>query len=700
MYFRGVARKINKVWLLMSLYVSLWSLGLGLMVSAPTEKIALFYLKYVHYFGAIFIPAAYLHFTLLLIGKDNEKKKIIFASYVIASGFLISNFLGLFATVKAKDPFNYYTDPLPLYFLYTFVFMLSVGYSLFLMLKAYRGASDIGRQQIKYQALATIVGFGGGSSAFFYVFNIPILPAGMYFMVSYNLIMSYAIIRYRLMDIGVAVTRAGIFTIVYMVVLGIPFGIGFKILGKGLWILPVSIMAVFATAGPFIYNHFRRKAEKRLLAEEHRARELLTQAAQGMMRIHSFKELKNLIVHITCLTLKLDNAALFLVDEPSGKYKLESVRLKSKYKYLESIDNQDPLVQRLSNLEEPLVYEEVKMELEGLMNKNNNSVPEIVSQMKKLSAQVIVPASLKGKLFAFLILGEKRTKRLYSQDDLKTLYVLSYQTALAIENALLYERENNWLIEKSRRQALADMSTGVSHQFNNRLVSISSAAENLLDLIQNDSQGLSKEALIELCSKDLKLISYEAIKGEEIARAILQKSKAKLEYTQVDMIQLIKNAITLTKLRRTKETLDNLIEPEIIFNRPEELPLITLSEAVIQDSIENIFNNAIDAYVTKSKRLGSYQGKITITLSTKGKYVIIQIEDNGIGIQKENLPKLFVPYFTTKATAEKGVSGGTGLGLWVIRDFIEKHNGTISIESEYQEWTRFIINLPMDFKPK
>ncbi|MCM8782714.1 MAG: hypothetical protein NC828_06695, partial [Candidatus Omnitrophica bacterium] len=206
-----MARKINKVWLLMSICVSLWSLGLGLMASAPSEKISIFYLKYIHYVGAIFIPAVYLHFTLLLIGKDIVKKRLIITSYVVALIFLISNFMGLFATVKIKPPFNYYTHPLYFYPLYTLLFMVAVGYSLFLMLRAYRNIFGLRKEQIKYQVLATIVGFGGGSSAFFYVFNIPILPIGMYVMVSYNLIMSYAIIRYRLMDVRVAITRFGIF---------------------------------------------------------------------------------------------------------------------------------------------------------------------------------------------------------------------------------------------------------------------------------------------------------------------------------------------------------------------------------------------------------------------------------------------------------------------------------------------------------
>jgi two-component system, NtrC family, sensor kinase len=63
------------------------------------------------------------------------------------------------------------------------------------------------------------------------------------------------------------------------------------------------------------------------------------------------------------------------------------------------------------------------------------------------------------------------------------------------------------------------------------------------------------------------------------------------------------------------------------------------------------------------------------------------VKDNGNGISQENLPKIFEPYFSTKET-------GTGLGLAIVKRVIEKHNGTIEVESKEGEGTEFTVKLP------
>ena len=82
---------------------------------------------------------------------------------------------------------------------------------------------------------------------------------------------------------------------------------------------------------------------------------------------------------------------------------------------------------------------------------------------------------------------------------------------------------------------------------------------------------------------------------------------------------------------------------------------------------------------------------IRVSLEVKDSSLVIKVKDNGIGLKKENIRKLFAPYFTTKATAGKG----TGLGLYVIRDFIEMHKGTIVCDSTYGVGTTFTITLPL-----
>jgi len=690
--------KIHRLLAFFNIAVAIWGFGGFIVGIANNEPTAIFGWKFAH-IGGMFVSILFFH--LVCIFCTIHRRWLLIFGYLQAIVFNFISWIPDKLITKARFVYGlYYNDATIVFSLAVFSYVLLVSLSFWELLNFLKESKGFKREQALYIIFGFLCGFVGGTSTFLPEFKIDFLyPFGNFGIVLYSLIVTYAILRYRLLDINIALTRAGIFAIVYTLVLGIPFWFGIK---TGLWVYSTIIMAVLATTGPFAFIYLSRKAEARFLKEERRAHELLKQASRGMIHIHSKKKLLDLIDHITTKTLKLDNAEVFLLDENSGSFKLSAVRFRSKYQYSEIISNDDTLIQKLSTMEEPLVYEEVKLKKQELENEPNDRIHEIESQMRRLKAAIIVPAISNGRLVAFLALGEKTSKRMYSQEDLSTLWALSYQAALAIDNAFLYEKEKMRLAEQSRRQALADMAPGASHQFNNRLTTISVTADNLLDLVKNDAHNFSKEQLMDTVSEELEIIKGEVAKGKQITAAILQKAQVKLEFDKVDITKVIQNAINLTRLRRTRESLGGAKAPEFVFNYPNDLPLLTLCEGTMQDVFENMFNNAYDAIVIHGKRKIEplpYQGKITITISRKDNSVIIVVEDNGIGIQKDNLHKLFTELFTTKATAEKGVVGGSGLGLAVMRSFVEGHGGTITVDSEYTKWTRLTITLPIDFKP-
>jgi two-component system NtrC family sensor kinase len=97
----------------------------------------------------------------------------------------------------------------------------------------------------------------------------------------------------------------------------------------------------------------------------------------------------------------------------------------------------------------------------------------------------------------------------------------------------------------------------------------------------------------------------------------------------------------------------------------------------------NLFSNAMYAMPDG--------GTLTITTRPNRKMVHIIVEDTGTGIKPEHLEKVFDSFFTTKTDSIKGV----GLGLSVCYGFVKDHDGDITVESQYGEWTRFTIKLPL-----
>jgi len=131
------------------------------------------------------------------------------------------------------------------------------------------------------------------------------------------------------------------------------------------------------------------------------------------------------------------------------------------------------------------------------------------------------------------------------------------------------------------------------------------------------------------------------------------------------------------------------LEPELVrngvkvlLNYHSSLPLIKADRDRLNQVFSNLIINAIEAMPRG--------GQIDITTNHQNSNVEINIADDGIGIEEENLRKIFSPYYSTK-------NKGFGLGLSLIHSIIHKHQGKISVHSEKGKGARFTILLPVEF---
>jgi signal transduction histidine kinase len=104
----------------------------------------------------------------------------------------------------------------------------------------------------------------------------------------------------------------------------------------------------------------------------------------------------------------------------------------------------------------------------------------------------------------------------------------------------------------------------------------------------------------------------------------------------------------------------------------------------------NLFNNAFYAVTQKKKSdIQGYEPTVSVSTKKTGSFVEIRVKDNGNGIPKKVLDKIFQPFFTTKPTGE-----GTGLGLSLSYDIVKAHHGELKVETKEGEGTEFIVVLP------
>jgi len=704
-YLKNPKKPVNIFFGLMAFSTAVWNFS-DLAGFVENPRMALLLVR-AFYIAGIFLPAFSVHFVVSIvryvIGKD--WKKVFVVTYGNAFILLCLVFTPLVIKGVNMDPFKEIPG-----ILYPFFITFFAGcflYVLYILIIGFRKSTGLKRMQITYVFLAYAIGLVA-ALVYFIGFSWVNFPQLTYVIeIGYTLAITYAIIKYRLMDIKAVISRAGVFAIVYGLVLGVPFYIGslfkehFSETGSSWWLLPVGLMALLSSIGPFIYIKLQRRFEARLRAQEFKSHEALRRLSHNMLRFTNLNVLLKLMVHYLVKVLKLKFAAIYLIDTQNEKYLLSSSwQSEESVKLLQEFEAGDYLIEYLNIKRLPVVTEELSLYAPAVPTFQTN---RLFSTLSELKINTVIPCFLRTGLLGFLILSDRKNNIHFTQDDLNLLMLLSNEAALAIENAQFHQKEVSQLLEKSKREALADMAPGASHQFNNRLASISSSVELLLFKMENagiDSfQDEKAKVLLKDIREALELIDGEVYKGKEITAAILKRAKAKVEFQEFSLANLIENAYKLVMISRSRSGLDKARVIKFNLVSSEGLPNIFASEALLQDVFYNLIDNAYDAIQDKANTLNQanplYEGEIEVLLGQEDHVIVARVRDNGIGLTKENCRKLFTPYFTTKATSNKG----SGLGLCVIRDFIEVHKGSISCDSEYGKGAVFTIKLPIRKDP-
>jgi two-component system NtrC family sensor kinase len=236
--------------------------------------------------------------------------------------------------------------------------------------------------------------------------------------------------------------------------------------------------------------------------------------------------------------------------------------------------------------------------------------------------------------------------------------------------------ESERLLLQSEKQAgIGRLAAGVAHEINNPLTGVLTFTHMLLRRTDIENEVRS----------DLETIAHETERVRKIVKVLLDFSRhAALKKEETDINKLVKSTIELIENEALIKGINLQFKPK------ESLPIRKVDRNQLQSVILNMIINAFDA--TETGGTVNVSTDLTISVSKKEqKGIEIAIADTGCGIQSENLDKLFDPFFTTK-----DVGQGTGLGLSISYRIIERHGGTIRVQSEVGKGSTFTIWLPLE----
>jgi signal transduction histidine kinase len=481
-------------------------------------------------------------------------------------------------------------------------------------------------------------------------------------------------------------------------VLGLPFVVAYSqqtylmaLLGSNWWLVPLILSTILATAGPFIYLYIQHRAEERLLREQRRYQATLRQASVGMTRVRDLQKLLNLIVHIVTRTVRLKHGSIYLLNEKTAQFELRAIRDKGTLRPDFKFDSNSALVWNLILQKEPLVYEEVKQKMQDY---KDVKLAALEQEMRLIDAAVVVPSFVEEKLLGFIVLGEKLSGKIYSQDDLSVFSVLANQAALAIENNFFIAQVKvieQQLAQSEKLAAIGRFASSIAHEVKNPLTPIKTFAEYLPQKHQDK----------DFVDKYSQIVSKEVNRIDSLVHQLLDFSKpSPLKLEEVDIHKLldetldllsndfIKHRINVEKqyfLDANDRELKALITANIISgnSRQESSCLIKIDANRMKQAFLNLFLNSIEAMPSG----GTLTVSTNLCSSGASKSVLIYVKDTGMGIPDESLKRIFEPFYTTK---EKG----TGLGLAIVYSIIKEHQGNIRVESEVGRGTMFVIELP------
>lgn len=669
---KGLKNRINQTYALYSVSIAIWAIFEAFGITSHDSNVALLLWR-INHMGVIFIPIGFVHFVYCTTNISDWRKKLIPVSYALGFIFAIANCTKLMILeVVPKFSFRYFINPGAIYYVFFTIWLSWIVYGLVELFKAYFKSSGAKQNQLKYFCWSMLIAYIGGVPNFFPTFNIQIpylMPYGTYAIPAYAFFTVYAIARYRLMDINVALTRTVIFIFVYIPVLVIPFSLAgwakpwlMGKFGENWFWLPMFVLFALATAGPFAYLYLQRRAENTLLRKQRRYQTALLALAKRMTGLRCTSELFEATGAAIVDAVKPSYVGIYLMDEEHNSFKIQfSHPKKDKSRFEEFLPLDHPIIKILFERKKPLLTYEVPASIDR----------------QGLYFSLIVPSFMEDQLLAFIVLGSKPNSGMYTEDDLLVFETLSYSMALSIENCFFWED-----VEDRQRQArleeLDAFSYSVAHEIHNPMTVISGNADLLMKLLKK--VNLTEEQFKDVAQFLNHIITYSDRVSKMVEAIHEFGKKTSGEFIPID-------------IRDVAETFSEAYAPQLKFQGiafvkeiPDEPIMIRGEKGELLMVLNNFVKNSLHALqYTTEKKITLKVGKIT------SDRVRISFSDTGYGIEKEKLPIVFTQFVTTKASSE-----GSGMGLYVVKSVVSRHKGKIWAESEGKNrGATLILELPI-----
>ena len=420
-------------------------------------------------------------------------------------------------------------------------------------------------------------------------------------------------------------------------------------------------------------NHELSRAVARLTS--------LIDAGRAMCDLLSLTELLDYFIRLVARELGVERASLMLVDEDAGELCMAA-----------SVGIDDPDVDNVRVRLGDGVAGTVAENGEPLLVTDTDSDPRVRKVANPdlsgsfISAPIVlsIPIKSRKQVLGVINVTNRRSGEPFDEEDLAYVSGLAGQLAVGIQNATQYgelrstyeslKAAQQQLILSERIKAVGQMASGVAHDFNNVLSVIMARAQLAVTNLSRPEPDLVK-----LCA-NLRTIEEISLQGAAVIRRIQDYTRVRRDTpsTAVDLNGVLRDAVEMTRPKWKIESQARGRPIEVDFDLDAVNPVAGNKYELVQ-VIGNLIFNAVEAMPDG--------GGLTFRSANEGDWVVLEVADTGVGMNRETREKLFEPFFTTK-------EHGQGLGTSIVYGIVARHGGEITVDSGEGKGATFRVRLP------
>jgi len=567
----------------------------------------------------------------------------------------------------------YVLQPAGHYFLlFTFFCLLFILHNLE---NTYRNAPMPVRWKIKFLILGIF------ASSFFYIFLISALLLYKTARIEYGVaeasivliscgLIGFSLVRHRLMDTDVFVSRQVVFNSFVIFVVG-AYLLTIAIIGyliKYEFIPPqftqflvaeiFMYVALLGLAAFLLSEQIRRKVERYISKHFYKHKYEYDEVWIAFTRrIGSNISLDALLPQIVLSLQEIintDRVYLFLTDE--SKHAVTLAQSAPQMDHPLSLPIHSALIAYFQQTATPEVDTQIfksRPEFQAIESESRDMFDEFAMAL-------CAPLKVKDHFLGMLAIGPERNGEQYSYEDYDLLHTISAQAASMILNARLIEN----LSQARALETFHKFAAFIIHDLKNAVQNLSFVVQNAADYL--DDPEFRKDAITTIADTATRM-------NEMITRLSSVPEKLELYMTETLLLPFLEDTLKKSKVSKLSH-----IHLRLEVDSPELK--LAIDQRHFQSVLLNLLSNAAEA-------IGEAAGEIAIHVFRHQEKVGILVKDSGSGMSAEHLKSLFTPFKTTKKK-------GLGIGLYQCKTIVDAHNGTITVESEIGQGTTFRIELP------